>query len=108
MVYTHSKSDLNQIILAKPPVELVELLKLALNTVILVVKPLYGIPEAGNHWYKTYSNHHRDKLHMDTSTYDPCLLVSTTPNAFALLVLQTDDSLFVASPEFANIEETEL
>ena len=49
MVYTYSKSDLNRIILAKPPVELVELLKLALNTVILVVKPLYGIPEAGNH-----------------------------------------------------------
>ena len=45
---------------------------------------------------------------MDTSTYNSYLLISTTPNAFALLVLQTDDSLFVASPEFANIKETEL
>ena len=87
IAYTHSKSDLNQIILAKPPVELVELLKLAPNTVILVVKPLYGIPEASNYWYKTYSNHYQNKLYIDTSTYDPCLLVSTTPNAFALLVL---------------------
>ena len=45
---------------------------------------------------------------MDTSTYDPYLLISTTLNAFVLLVLQMVDSLFVTSLEFATTEESEL
>ncbi|EED12764.1 hypothetical protein TSTA_052850 [Talaromyces stipitatus ATCC 10500] len=44
------------------------------GTILKVVKPLYGIPEAGNHWFRTYHIHHMDKLNMTTSTYDPCLL----------------------------------
>uniref|UniRef100_A0A093UYI9 Transposon Ty1-NL2 Gag-Pol polyprotein n=1 Tax=Talaromyces marneffei PM1 TaxID=1077442 RepID=A0A093UYI9_TALMA len=43
-------------------------------TFLKVVRPLYGIPEAGNHWFRTYHNHHTEKLNMETSTYDPCLL----------------------------------
>jgi hypothetical protein len=41
-----------------------------------VVKPLYGVPEAGIHWYGTYSAHHREKLSIDTSTFNPYLLVT--------------------------------
>ena len=41
-----------------------------------VVKPLYGVPKAGIHWYGTYSVYHREKLSIDTSTFDPCLLVT--------------------------------
>ena len=44
---------------------------------------------------------------MTQSTYDPCLL-HTSINGFGLVGLQTDDTLFLADPEFARNEETEL
>ncbi|KAM4063185.1 DUF1421 multi-domain protein [Hirsutella rhossiliensis] len=40
--------------------------------------PLYGIAEAGVHWFRTYQQHHLEKLDMSTSTYDSCLLISNT------------------------------
>ncbi len=44
---------------------------------------------------------------MTQSTYDPCLLYTLT-NRFGLIRLQTDDTLFLADPEFACNEETQL
>jgi len=40
------------------------------------VKPLYGIIEAGNHWFGTYYSHHYNELGIEPSTYDPCLLTT--------------------------------
>jgi hypothetical protein len=45
---------------------------------------------------------------MVTSTYDPCLLISTNKYAFGVVGMQTDDTLFLASPKFAEMEDTEL
>lgn len=41
-----------------------------------VVKPLYGIAEAGLHRYTTYHKHFTTRLKMTTSSYDPCLLIA--------------------------------
>jgi hypothetical protein len=46
---------------------------------IKIQRFLYGIPEAGNYWFKTYHSHHVDKLEINQSTYDPCLLYRTNP-----------------------------
>jgi hypothetical protein len=78
------------------------------NTIMIVRKPLYGIPEAGTHWWATYHKHHREKLAMATSTYDPCLLITTTKGAFGIVGMQTDDTLILGSKEFDTIEEEEL
>ena len=72
-----------------------------------IIKPLYGIPEAGNHWFNTYHRHHLDKLHMNQSTYDPCLLY-TNYNGFGIVGLQTDDTLILADNTFAESEEIRL
>jgi hypothetical protein len=72
-----------------------------------VIKPLYGVPEAGNHWFNTYHRHHIEELQMDQSTYDPCLLY-TNRNGFGIVGLQTDDTLFLADETFAKSEETKL
>jgi hypothetical protein len=64
------------------------------------------VPEAGNHWFKTYHAHHIEQLHMEQSTYDPCLLQSNSP--FGIVGLQTDDTLFVADEAFADAEQAEL
>ncbi|OXV12184.1 hypothetical protein Egran_00055, partial [Elaphomyces granulatus] len=77
-------------------------LELPEGSILRVVKPLYGVPEAGNYWFRTYYQHHLDNLHVRPSTYDPCLLYVNDVNAnkeeqghFAVVGLQTDDSLFL-------------
>jgi hypothetical protein len=67
---------------------------------------LYKVPEAGNHWFKTYHAYHVNNLNIAQSTYDPCLLYSNKP--FGIVGLQTDDTLFLADKTFADAEENEL
>jgi hypothetical protein len=43
--YTQSKTQLNRDFFVRPPVEL----KLTGGSILQVIKPLYGVPEAGNH-----------------------------------------------------------
>jgi hypothetical protein len=75
---------------------------------MVVIRPLYGIAEAGIHWWATYSKHHKDKLFMATSTYDPCLLVTTTEDGFGIVGMQTDDTIILADEHFSTLEENEL
>ena len=79
------------------------------NVIFKVIKPLYGIPEAGTHWFGTYHKHHREKLGMGTSTYDPCLLITKDENGpFGLVGMQTDDTLILGDNEFVKQEDVEL
>jgi hypothetical protein len=74
-----------------------------------VVKPLYGIPEAGTHWFRTYYRHHQVKLGMEPSTYDPCFLITRDQSGpFGIVGLQTDDTLFIGDDKFIEIEDKEL
>ena len=75
---------------------------------MVVIRPLYGIAEAGTHWWATYSKHHRDKLFMTTSTYDPYLLITITENSFGIVRMQTDDTIILADERFSTLEENEL
>jgi hypothetical protein len=97
---------LNRDFYINPPRELAKRLNLTDDSVLKVVKPLYGVPEAGNHWFKTYHSHHLNKLAMEQSTYDPCLLHSNRP--FGVVGLQTDDTLFVGDDDFAEKEQAGL
>ena len=45
---------------------------------------------------------------MVTSSYDPCLLITTKKEAFGVVGMQTDNTLFLASEEFAALEDSEL
>ena len=78
-VYVQLITILNRDFYINPPRELAKRLNLTDDSVLKVVKPLYGIPEAGNHWFKTYHSHHLNELAMEQSTYDPCLLYSNRP-----------------------------
>ena len=104
--YVQSTTSLNRLILAHLPKETKS--KFPAGTIMVVRKPLYGIPEAGTHWWATYHEHHRERLGMVTSTYDPCLLISTAKGAFGVVGMQTDDTLILGSDEFAALEEKEL
>lgn len=100
--YVQSATNLNREFYVRPPREL----SIEEDSILKVLKPLYGVPEAGNHWFKTYHSHHIDHLGMTQSTYDPCLLYNTQP--FGIVGLQTDDTLILADPKFADDEEKEL
>jgi hypothetical protein len=109
--YTQSKTPLSRDFFIRPPSELRTALQLDEGCILRVVKPLYGVPEAGNHWFNTYHRHHLEKLGMEQSTYDPCLLYtpeSGKSNGFGVVGLQTDDSLILADNHFADTEEARL
>jgi hypothetical protein len=104
--YVQSTTNLNREFYVRPPQELVAELGIEKDSVLKVLKPLYGVPEAGNHWFKTYHSHYVQQLHMDQSTYDPCLLQSNEP--FSIVGLQTNDTLFLVDETFAEAEQNEL
>lgn len=73
------------------------------------MKPLYGIPESGLHWYITYSQHHKNDLGMTPTRYDPCLLYLRSENGLqGLTTLQVDDSFGFGANEFLEKEETSM
>jgi hypothetical protein len=104
--YVQSTTHLNRLILARIPKEIAHLYPE--GTIMKVLKPLYGIPEAGTHWWVTYNKHHKEKLSMESSTYDPCLLISTPSKPFGVVGMQTDDTLILGSTEFSKTEDQEL
>lgn len=101
--YVQSTSELNREFFIRPPPELATVLGAPPDCILKVMKPLYGVPEAGNHWFATYHKHHTERLGMSESTYDSCLLYKNEP--FAVVGLQTDDTLILASDEFACDED---
>lgn len=72
------------------------------------VMPLYGLAEAGVHWFATYQTHHLEKLGMSTSCFDPCVLLTKPDEPFGFLALQTDDTLFVRTTKFVAREREEI
>ena len=101
--YVQSTFDLNRDFYIRPPPELISLLDASSDWIIKVLKLLYGVPEAGNHWFATYHTHYKEKLGMTESTYDPCLFYRFGP--LRIVEMQTDDTLILDDNNFARIEE---
>jgi hypothetical protein len=104
--YVQLNTSLNRNFFIRPPLELASQIGLKEGEILRVVKPLYGVPEAGNHWFKTYHSYHVNQLSMEQSTYNPYLLFSNDP--FSIIRLQTNDTLFVRDPKFAEQEQIQL
>jgi hypothetical protein len=96
---------LQRLILARLPKELRN--RYPAGIIIIVVKPLYGIAEAGAYWFAIYFKHYIEQLRMAISTYDPCFLVITDEaDGFDVVGLQTNDFLGLSNDIFA-VRETE-
>ena len=104
--YTQSATELTRDVYIRLPVELKD--RYPEGTVLKVMKPLYGLAEAGAHWYQTYVSHHKDNLGMTYSPYDPCFLITKEGEAFGMTGMQTDDTLNLGSVEFMQKEQREL
>ena len=79
------------------------------GTIIRVIKSLYGIPEAGVHWFSTYQEHRCKELNIVTSLYDPCLLITDGgQEEFEIVGLQTGDTLAIGMLKFSVAEDVAL
>ena len=67
------------------------------------MKPFYGIPEAGNHWFVTYHTNYKEKLGMTKLIYDSCLLFRSEP--LEIVEMQTNNTLILADNNFACTKE---
>jgi hypothetical protein len=104
--YTQSETNLARDFFVRPPKEL----QMSSDLYWKVLRPLYGVPEAGTHWFRTYHNHHLTRLGMSQSSYDPCLLFTpySSTKGQGIVGLQTDDTLIVCDATFRDKESTEL
>ena len=86
----------------KPPKEM----GLPDDFVLLAIKPIYGVPESGLHWFVTYQGHHCTRLGMKETRIDPCLLyLRKGSTVHAVTALQVDDNLGHGDAEFLADEE---
>jgi hypothetical protein len=65
--------------------------------IIIMVKPLYGIPESGIYWFATYNKHYIEEFLITISFYNLCLFINTTKGPFVILAIKTDNTLFLAN-----------
>jgi hypothetical protein len=79
------------------------------KSITMVVKPLYEIAEAGAYWWLTYFKYHCEKLTMEISTYDPCLLIiSASSECFGIIEMQINDTLGLSNHAFATKKSPKL
>lgn len=99
--YVQSDSTLERDVYLKPPPEM----NLPPGSVLKVMKPLYGIPESGLHWYLTYLHYHLERIGMTRSTVYPCVPYKYEDEGLVgIIVLQFDDSFGVGREDFLAME----
>jgi hypothetical protein len=64
---------------------------------MIIVKPLYRIPESGTYWFATYNKYYIEELLITISPHDLCLFISTIKKPFVILAIQTNNILFLAN-----------
>jgi hypothetical protein len=55
-----------------------------------------------------YILHYKKKLLIITLLYNPCLLIITKKEAFGVVGIQTNNTLFLVSNKFAALKDSEL
>ena len=76
-----------------------------LNTIMVVLKPLYRIPEAGTYKQAIYYKHYKKKLLIITFTYNPYFLITTKKKVFGFIGMQTNNILILVLEEFLVLKD---
>ena len=105
--YTQSKIKLNRTVICYLSAKFKK--RYPEGTILFAVKPLYGLAEAGNHWFATYLDHLKVKLGMEMSSYDVYLLITKDGGEnFGIAGLQTNNTLNIGTEAFMKKEEKEI
>src|SRR6266699_4895483 len=76
--------------------------------IIVILKPLYGIVEAGTYWWATYSKYYKEKLLITTSTFNPYFLIITIGTPFRIISMQTNNTIILGDNQFSTLKEDKL
>lgn len=102
---TQAYSQANKQPQSKIYIEAPEEMNLEPDEVLLVLGPLYGIPESGLDWFLTYQPHHLNQLEMKASKVDQCLLYKIKGNKLeGMAAIQIDDTFGYGNAQFLEVE----
>ncbi len=104
--YIQSKTDLNYMVIASLLIEIKK--KYPKGIILFVIKPLYSLTEAGIYQFTTYIDHYKKRLAIETSCFNPCLLLTINSVDFRIIGLQTNNTINIGILEFIWKEEEEL
>ena len=76
-----------------------------LNTIMVVLELLYGIPEAGTYWQAIYYKYYKEKLSIIISIYNPYFLITTKKEVFGVVKMQINNTLILILEEFSVLED---
>jgi hypothetical protein len=69
-IYVQSRFNLNKNFDVQSLSELIKLMSILSECILKMIKSLYEVSETDNHWFKTYHDHHIDKLSIISFTYN--------------------------------------
>ena len=103
--YLQSSEKLMRKVYLRPPKEL----NLSSDELIEIIKPLYGLPDAGDYWDRTMADHLRRDLNM-VPTYDDIALyfLYEDKELQGLIGVYVDDSLICGNKNLLDITEQTL
>jgi hypothetical protein len=115
-IYVQFVTSLNRDFFVRSFVELIKHFDVNSNSILKIVKSLYDVLEADNHWFVTYHAHHVNKLDMTQSIYDSCFLhtdmkIDTSSlhdhlhTNMNIVDMQIDDTLILIDLNFATAKK---
>ena len=103
--YLQSGSQLLRDVYVKPTKEF----ELTPNVLFKLLRPLYGLPDAGDYWHMKFANHLRDDLHMRDTIGDLSLFFHHTRGKLdGILGTYIDDSLIAGTPTVETLTDKTL
>jgi Reverse transcriptase (RNA-dependent DNA polymerase) len=95
--FVQSADNLMRDVYIHPPAEF----NLSPNIILKLLKPLYGLSDAGDYWSRTMTHHHKAELGMTPSSCDGYLFFKRLgSNLVGLSATYADDSLRAGTPQF--------
>ena len=75
---------------------------------MVILKPLYGIAKVGTYQQATYNKHHKEKLLITISIFNPCFLIITIGTPFGIINMQTNNIIILEDNQFLALKEDKL
>ena len=80
-------------------------MQLGKEKILRVIYPMHGIPKARLHKFKTYNDHHKQNLSMQSAALDSCLFYRSTNSGIdATTAIQVDDTASGENKDFSRDE----
>ena len=75
---------------------------------MVILKPLYKIAKVETYQWAIYSKHHKEKLLITTSIFNPYFLIITTKILFRIVSIQTNNIIILGDNQFSALKEDKL